>query len=96
VYTRPFPCILLEFNSNWNQENASYAPLPGVEGLPPAQTIAGLNQPQVLNAPVTESLRRLAARYVNNPESLVNAVHMELGPSGRCQVVITLEIDGIL
>jgi len=77
-------------------ENAGYAPLREVEGPPRAQTIAGLSQPQVSNAPVTESLRRLAGRYVNDPESLVNAVHLEPGPSGRFRVVITLDIDGIL
>jgi len=43
-----------------------------------------------------ERLRRLAVRYVNNPKSLVNGVHLESGPSGRFQVVITVEIGDIL
>jgi hypothetical protein len=46
--------------------------------------------------PVQDSLRRFAERYFNNPESLINAVHFEYGPSGRLQVVIMLEIADIL
>ena len=29
-------------------------------------------------------------RYINNPESLVNGIHLEPGPSGLFQVVITI------
>lgn len=43
-----------------------------------------------------ERLRRLAAYYVNNPESLVNAVSVEAGPRGQFQVVITMKIGDIL
>jgi len=46
--------------------------------------------------PVTEGLRHLARRYVNNPESLVNAVRLEPGPSGRVQVMIMIEIAEVL
>jgi len=46
--------------------------------------------------PVQDSLQRLAERYFNNPESLINAVHFEYGPSGRLQVVIMLEMADIL
>ena len=35
-------------------------------------------------------------RYVNSPESLINGVHLESGPSGRFQVVITVEIGDVL
>jgi len=45
---------------------------------------------------VTEGLRRLARRYVNNPESLVNVVRLEPGASGRFQIVIMLEVANIL
>ena len=45
--------------------------------------------------PVLDNLRRFAERYFNNPESLINAVHFENGPSGRLQVVILLEIADI-
>jgi hypothetical protein len=45
---------------------------------------------------IPERLRRLAERYVNNPESLVNGVHLEPGPGGRFQIVITIEIGDIL
>jgi hypothetical protein len=46
--------------------------------------------------PVTESLRHLADRYVNHPESLFNAVRLEQAPSGRFLVVIMLETAHIL
>jgi hypothetical protein len=47
-----------------------------------------------LSAP--ERLRRLAGRYVSNPDSTVNGVHLESGPSGRFQVVITIDIGDVL
>ncbi len=50
----------------------------------------------VLDLPVPERLRRLAGRYVNDPDSTVNGVHLESGPSGRFQVVITIDIGDIL
>ena len=50
----------------------------------------------VLDLSVFERLRRLAERVVNNPESLVNGVRLEPGPSGRYQVVISVQIGGIL
>jgi hypothetical protein len=54
------------------------------------------DQAQVLDMSVPERLRRLAMRYVNNPESLINRVHLESGPAGQFQVVITVEIGDIL
>ena len=54
------------------------------------------DQAQVLDITVSERLRRLARRYIDNPESLVDGVHLESGPSGRFQVVITVEIGDIL
>jgi hypothetical protein len=42
--------------------------------------------------PVLDSRRRFAEYYFNNPESLINAVHFEYGPSGQLQVIIMLEI----
>jgi hypothetical protein len=47
-----------------------------------------------LSAP--ERLRRLAGRYVSNPDSTVNGVHVESGPSGRFQIVIRIDIGDIL
>ena len=73
-----------------------YAPLPE-EGDPlQVQTGAEPDQVQVLDIPASERLRRLAVRYVNNPESLVNGVHLESGPSGPFRVIITIEIGEIL
>ena len=48
-----------------------------------------------LDLSVPERLRRLARRYVNNPDSTVNGVHLESGPSGLFQVVITIEIGDV-
>ncbi|KAH9970928.1 hypothetical protein BJV74DRAFT_889459 [Russula compacta] len=80
----------------WNQENAGYAPPYEAGGPIQVQTDIGPDQTQVIGLSVTESLRRLAGSYVNSPESLVNTVRLELGPSGRFQVVITVEITDIL
>ena len=46
--------------------------------------------------PALGSLRRFAEYYFNNPQSLINAVQFEYGPSGRLQVVIMLEIIDII
>jgi hypothetical protein len=50
----------------------------------------------VLDLSAPERLRRLARRYVNNPDSTVHGVHLESGPSGRFQVVIMIDIGDIL
>ena len=81
-----------------DQEIARGAPLH--EAVAPSnfeiQTAAAPDQAQVLDMSVPERLRRLAERYVNDPESVVNGVHLESGPSGRFQVVITIKIGDIL
>jgi hypothetical protein len=63
---------------------------------PEVQFDAGIDQARAFDMPVTEGLRRLAGRYVDNPESLIDAVHLELGASGRFRVVIVLETTDIL
>lgn len=45
---------------------------------------------------VADSLRRLADRYVNNPDSVVGVVRLEPGSSGGFQVVIILEVADLL
>ena len=45
---------------------------------------------------VADGLRRLADRYVNNPDSVVGVVRLEPGPSGGVQVVIILEVADLL
>jgi hypothetical protein len=81
-----------------NQKNAGCAPLQ--EAVTPSsfeiQTGAAPDQAQILDMSAPERLRRLAGRYINDPESLVNGVHLEPGPSGRFQIVITIEIGDIL
>jgi len=77
-----------------DQENAGHVST--TEAVGPIQIQAGAapDQAQVMSTP--ERLRRLAVRYVSNPESLVNGVHLESGPSGRFQIIITVEIGDIL
>jgi len=58
--------------------------------------VAAPDRAQVLDMSIPERLRRLAGRYVNDAESIVNGVHLEPGPSGRFQIVITIEIGDIL
>lgn len=81
-----------------NEESAGYAP--PHEAVSPSgfeiQTVAAPDQAPVLDMSTPERLRRLAGRYVNDPESLVNGVYLESGPSGRFQVVITVEIGDVL
>ena len=74
---------------------ATYVPLQEVVDPFQIQTGVVPDQAQVLDMSVPERLRRLAVRYVNNPESLVNGVHLESGPPGRFQIVITVEIGDI-
>jgi hypothetical protein len=49
-----------------------------------------------LDMSAPERLRRLAGRYVGNPDSTVNGVYLEPGPSGRFQIVITIDIGDVL
>jgi hypothetical protein len=77
------------------QENAGYAP--PYEVVNPAQVQMGTAPNEgALDLSAPERLRRLAGRYVSNPDSTVNGVHLESGPSGRFQVVITIDIGDIL
>jgi hypothetical protein len=77
------------------QENAGYAPLHEAVDPPQVQMGTAPNE-GALDLSVPERLRRLAGRYVSNPDSTVNGVHLEPGPSGRFQVVITIDIGDIL
>ena len=77
------------------QENLGYAPLHEVVDPPQVQIDIAPNEGALdLSAP--ERLRRLAERYVSNLDSTVNGVHLESGPYGRFQVVITIDIGDIL
>jgi hypothetical protein len=49
-----------------------------------------------LDMSAPERRRRLAQRYVSNLDLTVNGVHLEPGPAGRFQVVITIDIGDIL
>ena len=80
----------------WNQGNTGDAPVHLAAGPFQAQTNVDIDQTLAPDMTVTESLRRLAGRYVDNPESLVNEVRLEPGPSGRFLVIIMLETADIL
>ena len=77
------------------QENVGYKPLHEVVDAPQVQMGTAPNE-GALDLSVPERLRRLAERYINNPDSTVNGVHLESGPSGLFQVVITVDIGDIL
>ena len=46
--------------------------------------------------PATEVLRRLATRYLNQPDSQVDMVRMEPSLRGGIRVVITVELADLL
>ena len=80
------------------QENAGYAPLYEAAGPPQIQmgTARNAGRRGALDLSVPERLRRLAGRYIDNQDSTVSGVHLESGPSGRFQVVITIDIGDVL
>ncbi|KAI0293859.1 hypothetical protein B0F90DRAFT_1670705 [Multifurca ochricompacta] len=53
-------------------------------------------QAPVLGVLEAEGLRRLAGRYLNNPDSYVYMVRMVPGPAGRFRIIITLEMTDLL
>jgi hypothetical protein len=76
-------------------------PDPLQAGVDTSQTLGAVQpvQPRrdpALRTAVAEGLRRLADHYVNNPNSVVGVVRLEPGPSGGFQVVIILEVAGLL
>ncbi|KAF8495769.1 hypothetical protein F5888DRAFT_1710015 [Russula emetica] len=77
------------------QENGGNAPQHETLDPPQVQMDMAPNE-GALDMSVSERLRRLAERYVSNPDLTVNGVHLESGPSGRFQVVITVDISDIL
>ena len=77
------------------QENVGHAPLHEVVDPPQVEMGTALNRDAV-DLSVPARLRRLAGRYVSNPYSIVNGVRLEPGPSGRFQIVITIDIGDIL
>lgn len=87
---------LAEVKPKQNQDATGYEPLHGQTRPPQVQTGVGLDQAQVFNILVMESLRQAARHYVNHPESFVNAVRLEPGATGRFRVVIILEVTDIL
>jgi hypothetical protein len=87
--------VLAEHSLQQYQENAGYAPPHEVVDPPQVQMGTAPNE-CALDLSATERLRRLAGRYISNPDSTVNGVHLESGPSGRFQVVITVDIGDVL
>jgi len=52
----------------------------------------GLHQVPIFNEPSREILRRMANRYLNDPDSQVDMIRMEPGTAGGIRVNITLEL----
>ena len=97
VYPDPCSLGLAEPFLHQYQENSRYLPLHEV--VYPTQ--ASVQMDMVPNEGASdlsalERLRRLAGCYVSNPDSAVNGVYVESGSSGRFEVVITIDICGVL
>jgi hypothetical protein len=56
----------------------------------------GSHWAQALDTSIAESRRRLAGRYLNNPNAYVSTIRLEPGLSGQSQVIITLEMANIV
>ena len=52
----------------------------------------GLPRAPTLETSIAEGRRRLAGRYLSNPDAHVSTIRLEPGPSGQFQVIITLEM----
>ena len=50
----------------------------------------------MLNASIRQGRRRLAQRYLNDPDAYVSTIRLEPSASGQLQVVITLEMVNLL
>jgi hypothetical protein len=48
-----------------------------------------------LDTSIAESRRRLAGRYLNNPDAYVSTIRLEPSPSGQFQVIVTLEMANV-
>jgi hypothetical protein len=88
------PKYLVEVLLQENQENIDHAPLRGDVGRAQASRNVWSDQTPVPEMSVTEDLRHLAGRYLDNPDSQVRLVRLEMVPSGQFQVVIILEMAG--
>ena len=67
----------------------------------PARTQAPFPNPSAhqapaLDRPAAETLRRLASRYLQHPDSQIDMIRMEPGTPGRYRVVIVLEMADFL
>jgi hypothetical protein len=69
-----------------------YAPQNHAAGPLQAQTNVVIDNAQTLDMSVMEGLRRCAERYINNPQSHVDAIRLEPSTSGRLRVTIVLEM----
>ncbi|KAI9436637.1 hypothetical protein H4582DRAFT_1962207 [Lactarius indigo] len=72
-------------------DNFRYAPVQERAG----PLNVGLLQAPILDASITESRRRLAGHFLNNPDAYVSLIRLEPGPSGQFQVIIMLEMANI-
>lgn len=83
--------------------------IPPAHGVPngvpvPSATIPDIAEPFSQNVPNSDSrasamedLKRMAIRYLHNPDSRIDTLRMGLSPSsGRFMVVILLEVDDLI
>ena len=56
----------------------------------------GLPQAPTVEALIVGSRRRLAGRYLNDPDAYVSMVRLEPSPSGQFQVIITVEMANVV
>ena len=68
---------------------------PAVENPPTLRPAQSRRDPKIRMS-VADGLRRLADRYVNNPDSVIGVVRLEPGPSGGFQVVIIVEVADLV
>ncbi|KAI0248295.1 hypothetical protein BJV78DRAFT_1156610 [Lactifluus subvellereus] len=78
-FVAPHGPYLVEVLLQENQENIGYAPLRGEVGRAPASRNVWPDQTPVPDMSVTEGLRHLAGRYLDNPESQPT----RFGPTGQ-------------
>ena len=55
----------------------------------------GLRQAPTVETLISEGRRRLAERYLHNPDAYVSMIRLEPSPSGQLQVIITVEVANI-
>ena len=72
-----------------------YADQDELADLAPVFLVERPHQVPIFVGPAREILRRMADRYLNDPDSQVNMIRMEPGTAGGIRVDITLELANL-